>query len=126
MRFCPTCDNKLYISVSSNDANDLSYYCRFCQYVDNEIGEDGVVVLNTHFHKSEKHLPYNRYTKMDPTLPRIYNMRCPNGECKTNMAAEEGKETRAEIIYIRYDEDNMKFMYLCVECDTIWKTDDRK
>ena len=30
-----------------------------------------------------------------------------------------------EVIYIRYDDINMKYIYLCVHCDTIWKTDNR-
>ena len=53
---------------------------------------------------------------MDPTLPRLYNIQCPNDECKT----ENG------VIYIRYDSDNLKYLYICVDCDTKWKTDDRK
>jgi hypothetical protein len=28
------------------------------------------------------------------------------------------------VIYIRYDDDNMKYLYMCVTCDTVWKTDD--
>jgi DNA-directed RNA polymerase subunit M/transcription elongation factor TFIIS len=30
-----------------------------------------------------------------------------------------------EVIYIRYDDINMKYVYLCVHCDTTWKTDNR-
>ncbi len=122
MKFCPQCDNKLYIRVKSEETDSLVYYCRFCKYEDTEIGEEGVVVLNTQFRKGEQHLHYNRYTKLDPTLPRIYHMRCPNATCQTNVDNVE----RPEIIYIRYDEEQMKFMYLCVVCDTAWKTDDRK
>lgn len=31
-----------------------------------------------------------------------------------------------EIIYLRYDDINMKYIYLCVHCDTVWKTDNRQ
>ena len=30
-----------------------------------------------------------------------------------------------EIIYLRYDDINMKYIYLCVHCNTVWKTDNR-
>jgi hypothetical protein len=55
----------------------------------------------------------NEYTKFDPTLPRIHNIPCPNPECAT----KEGKE----VIYIRYDDTNLKYLYLCTECDKLWK-----
>jgi DNA-directed RNA polymerase subunit M/transcription elongation factor TFIIS len=34
-------------------------------------------------------------------------------------------QTNREVIYIRYDDINMKYVYLCVHCDTMWKTDYR-
>ena len=29
---------------------------------------------------------------------------------------------KREIIYIRYDDVNMKYVYMCSECSVIWKT----
>jgi DNA-directed RNA polymerase subunit M/transcription elongation factor TFIIS len=49
-------------------------------------------------------------------------MRCPNITCKTTVNEVESPE----IIYMRYDDENMKYLYICVECDAIWKTDDKK
>ena len=97
--------------MNSDNSDMLVYYCRNCQYVEDNIGEEGVVVLNTQLKKGEQRFNHiiNRYTKLDPTLPRIYNMRCPNTACKTNVDQTE----RPEIIYMRYDEDNMKYLYLC-------------
>ena len=110
--------------MHTEDSDKLVYYCRNCHYTDEDIGEEGVVVLNTQLKKGEQRFNHiiNRYTKLDPTLPRIYNMKCPNGVCKTNANQDE----RTEIIYMRYDDENMKYLYLCSACDTIWKTDDRK
>jgi DNA-directed RNA polymerase subunit M/transcription elongation factor TFIIS len=124
MRFCTQCSNMLYIGLSDTDQNELTYYCRNCKFVDKEIGHEGVCVLNTQLKKCEQRFNHiiNRYTKMDPTLPRIYNMRCPGLTCKSNLE----QRSNTEIIYLRYDEDNMKYLYLCVECDEIWKTDDRR
>ena len=44
----------------------------------------------------------NEYTKLDPTLPRVTNIVCPNAECPSN----KGEATR-EVIYVRYDETNI-------------------
>jgi hypothetical protein len=32
------------------------------------------------------------------------------------------QQVMREIIYIRYDEVNMKYVYLCAVCDTLWNT----
>ena len=103
---------------------------------------------------------------MDPTLPRINTIKCPNQACKSNeehehthrsRSREEGSKSKAsigaaasavvpsvasvnvpdeeqgggagagdhterEIIYLRYDDVNMNFVYLCPVCDSVWNT----
>ncbi len=119
MNFCSECQNMYYISISENNTNKLVYYCRNCGHEDTNIGVDNVVVSKTQLKKSEQEFSHiiNKYTKLDPTLPRINNILCPNVECSTNT-----KEEPREIIYIRYDDINMKYIYLCSSCDTIWKS----
>ena len=76
--------------------------------------------------KSAEEVEYyliNEYTKFDPTLPRINTIKCPNNECASNK--DESEESR-EVIYIRYDDINMKYIYLCTHCDKMWKTIDYK
>jgi hypothetical protein len=101
------------------------------------ITAEGLCVLNTDYSKGDQkiHNIINPYTKLDPTLPRIYNVNCPNPDCPSNRHGDEtdGKSAIAstkripsEVIYIRYDDNNMKYLYLCVICDTTWKTDDMK
>ena len=121
MKFCEKCDNMYYIGISADDHNKLTYYCRLCGNKDETITEEGVCVLDTQFKKGEQKFNHiiNEYTKLDPTLPRIYNMKCPNVECKTNH--EEYKKP-VEVIYMRYDDDNLKYLYICVECDSTWKS----
>jgi hypothetical protein len=97
----------------------------------------------------------NRYIKHDPTLPRISNVKCPNESCTSNAAtsnhgsgdkghsdkasgdkghsdkasgdkAHQGDKTESSVIYLRYDDNNMKYLYICEDCDTTWKTDDNK
>jgi hypothetical protein len=114
-----------YIGINGDYANKLTYYCRYCKNVDETISEEGVCVLNTQFKQSgEQNFSHiiNEYTKTDPTLPRIYTMECPNMDCPTHKK-KEGKETpKAEIIYFRYDDKNLQYLYICKTCDHIWKT----
>jgi DNA-directed RNA polymerase subunit M/transcription elongation factor TFIIS len=121
MKFCTKCDNMYYIGINANDGSKLTYYCRSCGNVDESITEEGVCVINTQFKQGQQKFNHiiNPYTKHDPTLPRIFNIRCPNESCKTNHA--EAKKP-AEVIFMRYDDANLKYIYICVECDTVWNT----
>ena len=124
MKFCTVCDNMYYIGINEKDGNQLSYYCRNCGHTDETIASENVCVLNTQLRRGEQKFNHiiNEYTKLDPTLPRIYNMKCPNIACKTNVEKEKKLDT--EVIYVRYDDDNMKYLYMCSTCDSTWKTDD--
>ena len=134
MKFCTQCDNMYYIGISAENSNNLTHYCRHCGHVDEILSTEGLCVLNTQLKMGEQKFNHiiNPYTKMDPTLPRIYNVDCPNSECKTNKqmngddSSEKNEKKQAEVIYMRYDDQNLKYLYICVECDTIWKTDDRR
>ncbi len=74
-----------------------------------------------------KHL-VNEYTKLDPTLPRVSNIPCPNQACPSNRdngdEKNEGdaKEIPHEVIYLRYNDAQLKFVYICNLCDTVWKS----
>jgi DNA-directed RNA polymerase subunit M/transcription elongation factor TFIIS len=115
-----------YIGINEKNNNQLSYYCRSCGHIDDTLTSENVCVLDTQLRKGEQKFNHiiNEYTKFDPTLPRVYNIKCPNASCKTN-ALTKSEAPPAEIIYIRYDDNNMKYLYMCVTCDTVWKTDDR-
>lgn len=121
MKFCEKCDNMYYVKISDNDENTLIYYCRKCGNEDSNITEDNMCVIKTNFKKKDtkyKHI-INKYTKLDPTLPRIKNMECPNKECSSNSKDPKSKKER-EIIYMRYDDNNIKYVYLCAVCDSVW------
>ena len=122
MHFCSNCSNMYYIRINSDDPNSLVYYCRQCGNEDKSIGVDNVCVSKIQIKKSEQSFNHiiNKYTKLDPTLPRINNVLCPNPDCATNT-----KNDAREIIYIRYDDTNMKYIYLCSTCDTVWNTNDK-
>jgi DNA-directed RNA polymerase subunit M/transcription elongation factor TFIIS len=131
MKFCTECQNMYYISIDENNSNNLTYYCRFCGHKDLQITEGGIVVLKTQFKKNEQKFNYmiNKYTKYDPTLPRNTNMKCPNdcaSESASSAASAAASSDPSEIIYLRYDNENMKYLYICSKCNFTWKTDDKK
>ena len=139
MHFCSQCHNMYYIRLSANvvgsagdEAEDIDdkeesmqedrlvYYCRNCGNEDSTITVDNVCISKVNFKKGEQNFNniINEYTKLDPTLPRINNIPCPNTEC-----ASHNDKTENDIVYLRYDETNMKYVYLCANCDTVWRLD---
>jgi DNA-directed RNA polymerase subunit M/transcription elongation factor TFIIS len=157
-----------YIRLSEEDPNSIVYYCRNCGHENKNITLDSVTISRTNFKSSKQKYNsiINKYTKMDPTLPRINTIKCPNQACKSNEEHEhketsqsrppsESRKSKAsisaeaaavvpsvagvdvsveeqgggagaasdrEIIYLRYDDVNMNFVYLCPICDSVWNT----
>jgi DNA-directed RNA polymerase subunit M/transcription elongation factor TFIIS len=127
MHFCDKCDNMYYISISSENENKMSYYCRNCGNEDDNISKESICVSRTQLKKTKQTYNHiiNKYTKLDPTLPRINTIRCPNSECSSNVESSDNdndKDNKREVIYMRYDDVNMHYIYLCTKCDMVWKT----
>lgn len=115
MHFCTVCNNMYYIQMNPDDNNQLIYYCRFCEHKDTNLAGNDTCVSKKNLKKSAVSYEHiiNNFTKLDPTLPRVNKIPCPNATCATNA---HGKDR--EIICIRYDEANIKYVYLCATCDT--------
>ena len=122
MHFCENCGNMYYIRLMSEDSDKLIYYCRKCNNKNEDIINDEICVSKTHI--KDTSLTYknivNEYTKLDPTLPRINTIDCPNKECDSNKDKSDKNYVEKEIIYLRYDDKNVKFVYLCANCDKTW------
>ena len=127
MHVCSVCQNMYYICLNASNPNKLLYYCRNCGHTDdNETQKHkNTFITQTNLKKKEQEFGHiiNQYTKLDPTLPRVNNVMCPNDECPTNAESEENLR---EIINIRYDDKNMKYVSLCSTCDTVWKSEEHK
>lgn len=141
MHFCNICGNMFYLKISDEGADKLIHYCRKCGNKNENILEnfDGdLCVSKTHIKKTQQTYKniINEYTKLDPTLPRIKNVKCPNDSCSSNTTdvthstrgetkgddpTHDKPDDNHEIIYLRYDNDNMKYIYLCTTCNHSWK-----
>ena len=113
MKFCQVCENMYYLKISAS-GNELTEYCRNCGHTETDVS---TICIETTEETDSGEKYINRYTKLDPTLPRIQKMPCPNSQCDSN------RDTPSEIILIRYDTANLKYLYLCSICDHSWKTD---
>ena len=122
MNFCTNCDNMYYIKLEEEECDKIVYYCRNCGNVDDKILDVNKCILEENINKTEDkyNTHINKYTKLDITLPRINTIKCPNSICETN--SEGFDSSKKEIIYIRYDNTSMKYLYLCSHCDFTWKT----
>jgi acetyl-CoA carboxylase beta subunit len=117
VHFCPFCENNLYTRMMEN--NIFEWHCRNCNHTENIDKEDDIVVfLDENYNNDEVlySLFKNPHLKHDNALPSKHNIICKNKQCTKK------EDERNNIIYIKYDVPNMKFMYMCKYCDFRWKT----
>ena len=124
MKFCQSCDNLLYLKISdpgeegsgdegsagivSGNKCELKYHCRMCNEVYASDEADSCVFnINFNLDNIKKNSFINDYIYDDITLPRAEGIKCPNESCP---------DTKPEIVYIQYDKENMKFIYVCLSC----------
>jgi DNA-directed RNA polymerase subunit M/transcription elongation factor TFIIS len=115
MKWCPKCDNYLYHSVNSDQ---LIRTCRNCGYSENDTEGGLVVETRVGERASEGYkILLNEFTTKDPVLPHAKNIKCPNGGCASNTGAAE-----RDVIYMKYDAVNLKYIYICMVCDKRWRS----
>jgi DNA-directed RNA polymerase subunit M/transcription elongation factor TFIIS len=112
----------LYIKVSSEAADaraQLQYVCKSCGNVVDESAEAGAscIVDTNYMDDQTTYQQYaNKYITHDPTLPRVRNITCPSDKCTKPPAALN------EVIYVKYDFKNLRFLYHCTHCSHFWKS----
>ena len=93
-----------YLTLFDQDQNKLIYYCRNCdKTLVNNLNNLFVSKTEINTQMNYKDV-INKYTKLDPTLPRITNIDCPNEICKSRHMIEqkdgtEIPEAEKEIVY---------------------------
>ena len=123
MHFCENCNNMYYIKLENEDCDNILYYCRNCGNTTSNLVDLGKCVLKEYINKNDNkyNMNVNNYTKLDVTLPRINYIKCPNEKCESNKS--DFISDNREIISIRFDHINMKYLYLCSHCDYTWNTE---
>ena len=112
VNFCSQCKNMTYIHTGEDEV--LYHVCKVwghnkpmtetgCIYNTTTEGIDIGEIINT-----------NQYITHDITLPVITdndNIKCTNDECESILDKKPCK-----ITYVKYDNDNMRYVYICIDC----------
>lgn len=143
MKFCEVCANMLYVTIDKD--NGLKLYCKNCNFskiqekkgnnasipISTELydqtttkellkDDDDLCIMNINY--SDDARSYRQFMtpdiKYDMTLPRVNNIPCPSSSCKGQVTPD------SEVIYIKYDHDNMKYLYFCCKCDHFWRLEE--
>ena len=109
MKFCPECNNLLYIV----EEDALYNVCKKCGH--KEENEDTIVIKNNYQKKQFKNSGSKQYMIYDPSYARTIHHKCPNGECPS-------KEDPKKQCAIMFAEDGeLEATYICCECKYEWK-----
>lgn len=131
MRFCPICSYYLFMTQRPIEQEEnkedgkptmvLHLMCRHCGYSEEmqpKTAEEALIlmtVFNTANNQKQTVSAINDYTKLDPTLPHLKTIACPNTTCPS-----QADPATRDILYIKTDAKNLKYQYNCAVCDTQW------
>jgi len=122
MIFCDQCGNMVYMTVKTDDASavpTLTCVCKSCgSTASMGKGECSSAVFSAAY--SDDHTAYKLYMmqhiRNDPTLPHADNIECANNVC--TRAPSESRD----VVFIKYDDQNLKYLYHCMHCHEVWKS----
>ena len=115
MKFCPKCENYLYLDTKTET---LLRICRSCGY--SEADTQGGLAMETIVQERSSEgykILLNEFTRQDPTLPHVKTLPCPKADCNSNTGS-----VPRDVIIIKYDPVNLKFVYICNVCGTQWRS----
>jgi|TARA_B110000208_G_C11659050_1_gene390917 DNA-directed RNA polymerase subunit M/transcription elongation factor TFIIS len=119
IHFCKECQNMTYLYL--DEEQNLIHHCKACQQSEPFTGKDNCIYsVEFREYDNSEYINNNKYITHDVTLPKIENndnIKCPNDECPTITGTKESSVT-----YIKYDLENMKYIYTCNHCSQKWKT----
>jgi hypothetical protein len=117
IRFCQVCSNYLYLQVDG-ETQTLFRLCRNCGFK-GESEQGGLVTeMVVQQRSAEGFNMINEFTIRDPRLPHIHKiMKCINPECDSNHGKKD-----SDVVYIKYDLANLRYIYMCYLCESVWKS----
>lgn len=102
------------------DADGTVYVCKNCAYTEN-VSHGGSPLCITDTKSFDDSVKYMRYVTplllSDPTMPHVSNIACQNeSECS------RPKDSAHDVVVVKYDYDNLRYMYMCAHCGVAWVT----
>lgn len=116
MKFCEKCDNLLDFCIKKETQVPF-YKCSRCTNITEfKLDEHKLTINLDEKIKLDEILNTNGFFSNDPTIPNIKNksIKCINTECSS---IETGNN---EIKYIKYNDSDMKYIYICNTCGQKW------
>jgi DNA-directed RNA polymerase subunit M/transcription elongation factor TFIIS len=108
----------LPLVVKDSEGREVVRSCNMCGYTEAEA--KGVLVSELYIKERGSEadkIILNEFTRQDPTLPHLKTMKCPNETCETNTGGKE-----RDVLYLKHDSENLKFLYICAVCNTHWRS----
>jgi DNA-directed RNA polymerase subunit M/transcription elongation factor TFIIS len=118
---CPKCDYYMPMGQQvdpETELKDVIRYCRNCGHTKEENKGLVMEVIVQQKSTETQQVFVNEFTKHDPRLPHVKTLKCPNLQCPSRQT--QGVEP--DVIYIKYDTANLKFLYICNHCETKWRS----
>jgi len=130
IEFCPTCDYYLYLKATGgvaakpggpkSSSTKMLRICHNCGFQKEDTGGGLIMETDLQEKTSEGYkVLLNEFTKMDPTLPHLHTIKCPSKDCASNTTG-----AKPDVIYLKYDAINLKYLYLCnvKDCNAQWRS----
>jgi DNA-directed RNA polymerase subunit M/transcription elongation factor TFIIS len=102
----------------TTEGDALVYNCRVCSYNEKDTNGGMIMEINLQEKESESYkLLINEFTVDDPSNPHTNMIKCPNADCPSVKGAKE-----SDVVYLKYDQVNLKYVYICTNCKTSWRS----
>ena len=115
--FCQECHNMTFIYLDEN--KKLIHHCKACSKSEPFQDESPCIYsMDFRVFDTSEVINRNKYITQDITLPKIENnpnVKCTNEECESIKG-----DTNSSVTYIKYDAENMKYIYICNHCGQKW------
>lgn len=139
--FCDVCDNMMHARFrtkaddgavdrdhqadnSSTMDMAMELYCKNCG--SHRLMPDGHVISSRSIQSGDAVDPMHfihPHMKHDPSMPLSRDMECPNRESCPVYKNEGEQALEQSVMYAKYDHDNMRYVYMCTHCDTVFHGD---
>ena len=116
MKVCGVCQNMFVMKLQAD--GKLIWNCLSCGIEEEQAG--GCLIMETLVQERSSEgyrILLNEFTRQDTTLPHTKSIKCSKDSCPSN-----GSGSERDIIYIKYDAINMKYLYICNVCGESWRS----
>lgn len=109
MKFCPECQNLLYIV----EEDTLYEQCKSCGY--REKHDKSVIITKSYVKTSYKNSASKQFMVYDPSYAHTIHYSCPNEKCESH------KDPSLQDAIVFSEGNELSSVYICTLCKYEWK-----